>query len=163
MIHSLHRAGNVIPPAFAKLMQKEGDTFMNSQTAQNLSWFIFLIGYTAYKYLAGLQSWNTGYAIQVAIIALLTAVIPYYATRFAISRQSFAVATSSLIFMPTVLAVIGYGIFYVVFVRPNFPEVTAAQVMPRGLTPGVCVSVILAAAFFWSRSQTDTGLEVGSS
>ena len=136
---------------------------MKPQTAQNLSWFIFLIGYTAYKYLAGLQSWNTGYAIQVAIIALLTAVIPYYATRFVVVRQSPGVATSSLIFMPTVLAVIGYGIFYVVFVRPNFPDVTAAQVMPRGVLPGVCISAIQGAVFFWSRSRTETGVDVGSS
>ena len=115
---------------------------MNPKLIQNIVWALFLVGYIAYKYLAGLHSWNTGYAIQVGIIALLTAVIPYYATSLAAARLDTTRKMTVLLVLPTLLAATGYGIFFVVFVRPSFPDVTALQVMPRGLLPGLAITAI---------------------
>ena len=135
---------------------------MKYQTLQSIIWLVFLFGYSVYKYLAGLQTWNTGYAIQVVIIVALTAAIPYYITKFVVGRQSINIAIGTSLIMPTVLAVLGYGVFFVLFIQKNFPDMTAMQVLPRGLLPGACMSIILGGGLFWSRTHANADPKVES-
>jgi hypothetical protein len=127
---------------------------MKITTIQNLIWLLLLICYVAYKYLPGMQTWNTTYAIQVGIIAVLTAILPYYATRFMASRMTGAPAVTSILVLPSLLAIMGYGVFYFVFIRANFPDVTAMQVMPRGLLPGLTISALLGTFRFLPAANT---------
>jgi hypothetical protein len=104
-------------------------------------WILFLIYDTASKYLAAFSGWNTGYAIQVAIIVVATAILPFYLTRFGarLWQNQFAL----LLLAPSCLAMLGYAGFFFVFIQPNFAEVTALQVIPRGLFPGLVITFIL--------------------
>jgi hypothetical protein len=129
---------------------------MNASKVQNLIWFAMLICYAAYKYLPGMQTWNTTYAIQVAIITILTAVVPYYATSFLASRMERLNSMIAIALLPTMLAITGYGLFYLVFIRANFPDVTAMQVLPRGILPGIAISALLA-TFHFTRPNPQEG------
>lgn len=108
---------------------------------QNALWAIFLLYYCGEKFFAGYQGYSHLYLLQVGIIVLLTAVIPFYGTKVAMRYEParFIVA----VFLPSLLAMSGYGAFYITFIAPNFPDVPATAVIVRGIVPGVVISMIL--------------------
>lgn len=113
----------------------------NISKIQTGLWLAFLIYFTAAKYLAAFSGWNLAYAIQVGIIVVLTALIPFYATKWLANLTP--IAKLFKIIMPSLLAVAGYTGFFFVFIQPNFPEATLAAVAVRGLFPGLVISFIL--------------------
>lgn len=118
-------------------------------------WFGFLSYYTITKFLAGGGEYSHAYALQVGIIVMLTAIVPFYATsRLAASRMAAArprLRLPMLLTAPTLLSMTGYAAFFVLFIAPNFPDVTAGQVIGRGLLPGVVISALLALPLAFDR------------
>ncbi|TNE58242.1 MAG: hypothetical protein EP340_06110 [Alphaproteobacteria bacterium] len=106
-------------------------------------WVLFLIGYTALKYFAGYNAWNTQYAIQVAILVLMTAVAPFYLSKAVSMRAEGAGRWVMTLVLPVLLCAIGYGLFWYFRVKPSFPDVTLLTVLPRSLLPGLSISVLL--------------------
>lgn len=106
-------------------------------------WWVFVLYYAGTKYLAGYQGWNLGYAIQVGLIVTLTSLIPYYLTATMVKVFNPSRRIVALVLMPVMLALSGYAAFYLVFIQPNFPNVTMSQVVPRGIFPGVIISALL--------------------
>ena len=105
-------------------------------------WLSFLVYYCASKFLAGYESYSHDYLIQVVIIVLLTALLPYYLSKGLLKlERAKAVIT---VLAPSLLAMTGYAGFFFVFIKPNFPSMAAEQVIVRGLLPGVVISLILA-------------------
>lgn len=105
-------------------------------------WGIFLVYYCLSKFFAGYQGYSHAYLIQVALIVAVTAVLPYYLSRWLGGKLESAKVWLYLV-APSVLAMSGYGAFYVLFIAPNFPDVAAFQVVIRGLLPGAVISAIL--------------------
>jgi hypothetical protein len=116
---------------------------MSSARVQMGLWILFLIFYTHRKYFAGYDAWNTEYAIQVAILVIMTAIAPFYLVKFAVGRMEGSSKLLSTLILPSVLCAIGYGVFWYTRVRPSFPDVTLMQVLPRSLLPGIAISVLL--------------------
>ncbi len=118
---------------------------------QTALWVAFLSYYVLSKFLAGFNGYSHAYAIQVGIIVLLTAILPYYLTRFSVTRrQSFAPLVVTV--LPTVLAMTGYALFFFVFIAPYNGEVPVTAVVIRGLLPGVAVTVILSLPYLADRA-----------
>jgi hypothetical protein len=116
---------------------------MSSTRVQAGLWILFLIIYSYRKYFAGFDAWNTQYAIQVAILVAMTAIIPFYLVKVAIGRMEGSSELLSTLILPTVLCAIGYGIFWYTRVKPSFPDVTLMTVLPRSFFPGIAISVLL--------------------
>jgi hypothetical protein len=106
-------------------------------------WLIFLTYYTYLKYFSGFDTWNAEYALQVAILVVVTAIIPYYVARWITLKQVEIKRLVIELMLPVILCAIGYTLFYYTRVKPNFPDVTLEQVMPRSLFPGISISLIL--------------------
>lgn len=109
---------------------------------QGVLWGAFLLYYCASKFLAGYQGYSHAYAIQVSIIVLATAILPYYATLWMqrVARRGWLPVT---LFLPSLLAMSGYAAFFYIFIAPNYPDITASAVIPRGLMPGLAISAIM--------------------
>lgn len=117
---------------------------------QNSLWFGLLSCYTAAKFMAGGAAYSHAYALQVGIIVVLTAIVPFYAT----SRLAAAVPRHRmpvLLAAPTLLSMAGYAAFFFVFIAPAFPDVAAGQVIGRGLLPGLMISALLALPLAFDR------------
>jgi hypothetical protein len=115
-------------------------------TIQHCLWFGFLAYYTATKFSAGGAAYSHAYALQVAIIVALTAIVPFYASSYASSRIARAVPRLklwALLLLPASLAMAGYAAFFFTFIAPNFPDIAAIQVISRGLLPGIVISALL--------------------
>jgi hypothetical protein len=109
-----------------------------------LIYLIFLAVYSWQKYRAAAPaSFNQGYAINVAILVTLTAIVPYVVARLAMSMTSGAGRLASAVLVPTFMAAGGFATFFFVFIAPNFPQVELMTVLPRSLTPGGVIAVIL--------------------
>ena len=105
-------------------------------------WLSFLVYYCASKFFAGYQGYSHAYLIQVVIIVLLTALLPYYLSKGLLKLERAKAAIIAL--APSLLAMAGYAGFFFVFIKPNYPSMAAEQVIVRGLLPGVVISLILA-------------------
>ena len=127
---------------------------MKPEMIQSVLWWVFLIYYTAYKYLVALQVWNLEYAIQVGLLVIMTAIIPYYFTKFTLLRLSKPALFFAATLLPALLALIGYAVFYYTRVLPNFPDVTLNQVLPRSIFPGVCMALMFIIPIIVSRTQS---------
>ena len=106
-------------------------------------WVLFLVGYTALKYFAGYNAWNTQYAIQVAILVMMTAIVPFYLSKAIVGRSEGAAQWAAALLLPVVLCGLGYALFWYFRVKPSFPDVTLATVMPRSLMPGISIAVLI--------------------
>ncbi|TNE36751.1 MAG: hypothetical protein EP347_10200 [Alphaproteobacteria bacterium] len=106
-------------------------------------WVLFLIGYTALKYFAGYNAWNTEYAIQVAILVVMTAVAPFYLSKGLVARMDGVGGWLVTLVTPVVLCAIGYALFWYFRVKPSFPDVTLMTVLPRSLLPGLSITVLV--------------------
>lgn len=106
-------------------------------------WAVFLIYYTYLKYFAGYNEWNTEYALQVAILVVMTAIAPFYLMKFLSGRTEGSTRWIATLILPIVLCGIGYGLFWYFRVRPNFPDVTLMTVLRRSLFPGISISALL--------------------
>lgn len=120
---------------------------------QQCLWLTFLVIYIGHKFLAGGGGISTNYAIQVAIIVVLTALIPFYVTS-RLGHLLVRIRVAIFAVLPVGLAMAGYATFYFVFIAPNFPEVAAADVIVRGITPGIVISAILLVPVITSRRST---------
>lgn len=109
---------------------------------QQCLWFAFLLVYIAMKFLAGGGAYSHDYALQVGIIVGLTAVIPFYALTW-LTAVLPKLRLSLLLLAPTLLAMTGYAVFFGVFIAPNYPDIAAAQVIVRGVMPGLVISAVL--------------------
>ena len=115
----------------------------SSSKLANILWGSFFIYYTVYKYLASLQIWDSEFAVQVAILSLMTAFVPYYATRLALhcAPRSYQLAVT-LIF-PLMFCAIGYIVFYYTRIVPFFDGVSLRiDVMPRSIFPAIVISLL---------------------
>jgi hypothetical protein len=111
-------------------------------TIQHCLWFGFLAYYTATKFSAGGAAYSHAYALQVAIIVALTAIVPFYASS-RIARAVPRLKLWALLLLPASLAMAGYAAFFFTFIAPNFPDIAAIQVISRGLLPGIVISALL--------------------
>ncbi len=106
---------------------------------------VFLVFYSAQKYLAAAPAGlNTGYILSVAIIVLLTAIIPLIAAGL-ISRALPAGAASigAAAILPVIFAALGFTLYWIVYLQPSF-GVPLEIVLPRALFPGVTLGALLA-------------------
>ena len=115
---------------------------MNTRNIQNALWAAFLLYYSYTKFFAAYQGYSHAYAIQVALIVIATAILPFYLTRW-LARAIPGARLPIMIVVPSLIALTGYAAFFFVFISPNFPQISAAQVIPRGFVPGVVISLIL--------------------
>lgn len=105
--------------------------------------FLALAAYTLLKYTAGQQPFSVPYALQVLIIVTLTALLPWVLTRLA-ERFLPGLRWPARLVLPTALACSGYAVFFVVFIAPVAPDVPAGAVVPRGVLPGLVMTILLA-------------------
>ena len=116
----------------------------SSSIIANVMWWLFFIYYAAFKYLVALQSWDAGYAVQVAILVLITAFVPYYLTRLVAFRFEGALKIAAIIILPLSLCAAGYAIFYYTRIQPFFEGVSLQNdVMPRSFFPGLMITGLL--------------------
>ncbi len=128
----------------------------SSLRSANLLWWGFFIYYSIYKYLASLQVWEPEFAVQVAILALMTAFVPYYLTRLAIYKASGTMRLIAILFLPLAFCAIGYVVFYYTRIVPFFDGVSLQNdVMLRSIFPGVMITGILLFEDFLIKRQTN--------
>lgn len=108
---------------------------------QMLTWILFMVYYCLSKFFAGYQGYSHAYLLQVVLIVSLTAVVPFYLSRWLM--QFNTIRLPAVFVLPSVLAMSGYAGFFAVFIAPNFPDVPAFAVIVRGLLPGIAISLIL--------------------
>jgi hypothetical protein len=116
---------------------------------------LFLVYYIYDKYMGQPPpSFNIEYGLTVALIVLLTAVIPFFNTwiflRHTQGRLRFLLAA----IVPILVSAIGYALFFYVFIAPSAPGVTVMQVVPRSAIPGFAISLIFFASYFISTSRS---------
>jgi len=105
---------------------------------------LFLIYYIYDKYMgAAPETFNLAYAQTIAIIVLLTAVIPFIISSFLVKIVKGAGGYILALLLPTVCSALGYAAFFYKFIAPFSSEVELMQVVPRSLIPGLAISLIL--------------------
>lgn len=115
---------------------------------------LFLAFYTFQKYTAVPQNgFNSGYAISVAIIVALTALMPYIITRIKMRFTSGALRVVTVLIAPVVVSAIGFALYFYGYIAPNFPGVSIAAVLPRSIFPGVVISGILLLSLAINRAK----------
>lgn len=105
---------------------------------------VFLGVYSWQKYTAAApETFSIGYAINVAILVTLTAILPYVITRFEIAMTKGPVRYILALTSPLILCGAGFATFFFLFIAPSFPQADIMTVLPRSLFPGVTISIIL--------------------
>ena len=110
---------------------------------QTTLWIVFLGYYGVINYSAGSDSWDSEYATQVALLVFVTAVFPYYLTRWLTGNLVKSYLWFEALFLPVVFCAIGYALFYYLQLGPWFVEVTLVQVLLRSFFPGIVISILL--------------------
>jgi hypothetical protein len=120
-----------------------GIMFKSASTPVNLLWLVFFIIYAIYKYVGSLQVWDPEFFVQVAILVVLTALIPYYVSRALAHKLTDPAKLITTIILPLALCALGYTIFYYTRVKPNFPNVSlTGDVLPRSFLPGFVMTAL---------------------
>lgn len=116
---------------------------MNVKRLQIILWIVFLTYYSYLKYFAALDTWDTEYFIQVAILVILTAVAPFYLAQWLSKQFEGSTQIAVTVISPLILCAIGYASFYYTRVKPSFPDVTLTEVLPRSFLPGIAIAILL--------------------
>ena len=117
---------------------------MTAQRICTAAWLIFLVYYFAAKYfVGGFTGFSVNYLVSVIVLVLLTAVFPYYASRWLASKLSGAGNVAARLVLPLSLVAGGLSLFFVVFIAPNFPTIELAKILYRAIEPAVAISVLL--------------------
>jgi hypothetical protein len=113
---------------------------------------LFLVYYIYDKYMgAAPEAFNIAYAKTVAIIVLLTAILPFIISYFSIKAVKGAGSYILALLLPTICSALGYAVFFYQFIAPFTSEVELMQVVPRSLIPGLAISLILIATALLKR------------
>ena len=105
---------------------------------------LFLIYYIYDKYMgAAPETFSLAYAKTVAIIVLLTAIIPFIISYFLLKIVKGSGGYILALLVPTICSALGYAAFFYKFIAPFTSEVALMQVVPRSLIPGLGISLIL--------------------
>lgn len=116
---------------------------MNPSVLRHVCGLVLMASYAVYKYQLGMQSWNFGYAVQIVVIVMLAAIIPFYITTWCADPLDRSRRIVIMVIFPTVLSIAGYGMFYLAYIRPVFTSISAVEVMQGGLQPGLAITVLL--------------------
>ena len=115
---------------------------------------IFLIAYSAQKYLAVPQeSFSLQYTYMTGLVILFTAILPLVLTGLISSRLKGLMAIAVAFFLPGILSAAGYASYWYLFITQIAPDVPIDAVVPRALTPGIAMGVILGAYKVWRLKQ----------
>lgn len=117
---------------------------MIAQRIQLVGWVIFLFYYCIAKYfVGGFTGFSIGYLISVIMLIALTAIIPFYATKWLLAKlegwKAFAIALA----LPVVFTMTGLSLYFVVFIAPNYPSITLSGILHRAVEPGVVITILL--------------------
>jgi hypothetical protein len=115
-----------------------------SPKAQNIIWIIFLVLYFAQKYVADIkEDFQLGYLLNVGILVILTAVIPYYLTRLGMYLVTGKTRAVLALTLPITFSAMGLSVFFFVFIKPYVPDLPLLSILPRSLIPGIIMTIIL--------------------
>jgi ABC-type sugar transport system permease subunit len=103
------------------------------------------------------EKFNIEYGLIIALIVLLTAIIPFIIASICVRRAKGSAQFLSALFVPVLVSAVGYALFFYIFVAPNAPGVTALQVVPRSAIPGFAISAIFFISYFITRSRSNKG------
>lgn len=115
--------------------------------------FVFFFAFYSWqKYAAAAPpSFQQAYAINVAILVTLTALLPYIIARILVARIKGSAQLVSALIAPLVLCAVGFTIFFFVFIQPNFAQATLGPVVQRSITPGLAIGGILVLSLLLKR------------
>lgn len=125
--------------------------------ARPLAWAlyaVFLLVFGAYKYFAAAPAeFSMAYAVSVAILVVLTGVVPFVAALFLASRASEgAVALLIAVFVGLVTCCAGYAAYWALFIQPSGADVPVIAVALRGVYAGP-IEGLLATSILMSRRK----------
>lgn len=114
-----------------------------------IGYFLFLIGYAAYKYsVAAPPEFSSEYVQSVAILVLMTGVAPFllaYLLLKMIKLRRLAASITGLL-LGLVFCVIGYGAFWWFFIAPGGAAPALYEVAVRGVGWGLLQGGLAAVA-----------------
>lgn len=125
-----------------------------TRTSAIAAYLVFLAGFAAFKYLAAAPpEFSSGYAISVAILVILTGVLPYaLAVLFASRAGTRGGAWITATLVATIACCAAYAGYWAVFIAPSGADVPMLAVALRGLYAG-SLEALLAALFVTSGKE----------
>lgn len=117
---------------------------MIAERIQLVGWIVFIFYYFSAKYfVGGFTGFSVGYLVSVAILVMLTAVIPFYTAKWLTQRTPGMTAFATALILPIALTAVGLSLYFVVFIAPNYPSITLPGIIHRALEPGIAISILL--------------------
>ncbi len=110
----------------------------------HVGFIIFLLIYSYMKYAVAFELMTQlNFVISTAIMIILTAVIPYGASYLIQKKLHGSARYGAALLLPLVLGALGLATYFFVFIAPSGSPVTLDKVLPRSITPGIIMGVIL--------------------
>lgn len=115
-----------------------------AQRIQLVGWIVFLFYYFAAKYfVGGFTGFSINYLVSVIILVLLTAIIPFYVSRWLLEKLSGNAKIIASLVAPISLTAGGLSLYFVAFIAPNFPNIVLPNILHRAIEPGVAITVLM--------------------
>ena len=123
------------------------------RTIHYVGFMLFFIVYGYFKYTAVPQQMGqAAYIVTTGVVLLLTAIIPFFASHFAIRNMTSNMRYVIAGVLPLTLCGIGLATYFFVFIAPNAPGISVMQVLPRAIVPGLVMGVLLLLPLFMRKT-----------
>ncbi len=125
---------------------------MNVQKHIGFLIFLPIYGYLKFAVAPAMMA-QPGYMMTTALLVIMTAVIPYFLSWFLVQKIEGYARYGAALVLPLVLGAAGLATYYFLIIVPMETPLTLAKVLPRSITPGVVLGLILLASTFLHREK----------